>query len=518
MRHLKKYLLIVFVLGVVLLTPVQASARQRRIGDMGFHGGISESRHLPRTTETIILEQGSARNRTDTNIRMDYREIVFLQGFPWTFEGTKEVRNGNPDPNATAGTFRVEHRVFPSASTPDDGVIINRTQIFDVDFQRQGNQMIYTYIINRNTWRETITFPDGAVFVLDHQRSSMVVSVIEHSTPGVNYYRGDISARLFYVSNGETVTVEISGSFHGYSSVWSATETHRLDVQVDASDWALVYQIRPSVTVNKVLQFVQNEPTVISFEGNFRELHQSFAGLRYDIFFMPPWMQLDEPDMGTLSLDTFNVFEQLPAPDLTHLRGHSAEDDIHRLFAMQVLTGEPRFYVPEQAITRGQFLTALARAISLPVEEPAVTRNRQPVTITLFSDVDSNRPEFRYIQAVNRAGIGYGRADGSFHFDYPISRQEAFATIIRAMGLTSMALNPTVVTAFADSDSIANWAMRDLAVALQLGLIAPDANGNIHPNRAISKAEAATLLNSLIDYLREGIVSDYGEQIVNIPR
>jgi hypothetical protein len=268
------------------------------------------------------------------------------------------------------------------------------------------------------------------------------------------------------------------------------------------------------------MDFVQNETTIISFDGNFRELHQSFAGLSYTIFNRPPAMWAMD-DFGTVSMDTFNIFEQLPAVDVSFLRGHSAEDDIHRLFAMQVLQGDPRFYVPEQAITRGQFLTALARAIKLPVEEvvlPRPARGQQPVALSLFSDVDSNRPEFRYIQAIQRAGIAFGRADGKFYFDYPISREEAIVTTIRALGLTNMGLNPTVVVPFADSDRIANWAMREVGVAHMLGIIAPDENGNLHPRRAISKGEAATLLNQLLNFMREGIVSHYSEQIVNIVR
>jgi hypothetical protein len=182
------------------------------------------------------------------------------------------------------------------------------------------------------------------------------------------------------------------------------------------------------------------------------------------------------------------------------------------------LQGDPRYYVPNQAVTRGQFLTALARAIKLPVEEvvlPRATRGQQPPALSLFSDVDSNRPEFRYIQAIQRAGIAFGRADGKFYFDYPISRQEAIVTVIRALGLTNLGLNPTVVSPFIDSDDIAYWAIRDVNVALMLELIAPDNDGFLHPRRAMSKAEAAAMLNYLLDYLRNGIVSHYSDQIVN---
>ncbi|MCL1878141.1 MAG: S-layer homology domain-containing protein [Defluviitaleaceae bacterium] len=544
---MKKIIFCVTIFAAMLAFPVFAYARPHRIGDMGFHGGISESRHLPRTLETILLEQGNnnrarRRNRND-DIYMNYSEFIFLgiNGEPLLFEGRLAVTQGAPERDSDAGTYRIRHRVLPPAGAGDDAEIsITRTMYIDVEYARVGNQIIYSYIIDTDNWAEVITTPEGT-FTLDPLRSSLVVSIWEDQTPAISFYRGDISARLVYVfvagegddegedegededgvETGITI-VEKTGEFYGFATAWSATETHRTDVTVtNHLGQALQYQIRPSVTVNKDLQFVHNEPTVITFAGNYREMHRSFAGLRYDIFVMPQSMQLNVPTYGTHSMETFNVFEQLPVPDLSFIEGHPAEDDIHRLFAMQILQGDPRFFVPNQAITRGQFLTALARTIKLPVEEvtpPTARRGQQPVAIMLFADVDSNRPEFRYIQAVQNAGIAFGRADGKFYFDYPISRQEAIAVTIRALGLTNLGANPTVVSPFIDSDDIAYWAIRDVNAAFSLDIIAPDEHGNLHPRRAMSKAEAAAMINHLLDYMRNGIVSHYSEQIVNITR
>ena len=513
---MKKLVVLVFLLGFLLVPmAVEASIpRQHRIGDMGFHGGISESRHLPRTTETIILA-GTAPPATVT-INMDYKEFVFLGFVPEVFIGTMTVVNGSPANNSTAGTFNVTHSFAPNASTPLDGPTIFRTMPFRVNYRIEGNNMIYTYIINNAGWSDIITTSDGTVFVLDNLRSSFVVSVIEDRRPGVHYYRGDINARLFYTVGDDVVEVRKTGSFYGYSSAWSATETHRVDVSIVDGLEAMTLQIRPSVSVNKILQFIHNEPTIISFEGNFRELHQSFAGLRFDVFTRPTWM-FNEPTFGVINMDTDNVFEQLPAPDMSHIRGHPAEDDIHRLFAMQILQGDPRFFIPEQAITRGQFMTALARAINLPVETPPNARGRAAV-VHIFSDVSTERPEFRYIQAITHHGVAFGRANGSFAFDEPISRQEAVSTIVRALGLTRMGLDLSFHSPFADSDDIAYWAVRNVNIALGLGLINPDANGNFQPRLAISNGQAATLLNTMINYLREGIMIHYADEIVNIVR
>ena len=537
---MKKLFVLLCLLGF-LFVPMEAEAsipRQHRIGDMGFHGGISESRFLPRTTETIILA-GTARPATVT-INMEYQEYVFLNFMPQVFTGTMTVVNGSPANNSTAGTFNVTHTFAPNPGTALTGPVINRTMPFRVYYNLEGNNMIYTYSINANQWTETIVINEEVLiddvwvsvpqemFVLDARRSSFWVSVIEDRTPGVNYYRGNINARLFYqrsVNVGDVavewedagvVEVSKSGVFYGYSSAWSATETHRVNVTVNDGNWAMTYQIRPSVAVNKIMQFEHNEPTVISFEGNFLEVHQSFAGLRYDIFTRPNafW---EWPTFGTLNMDTENIFEQLPAPNMTHIRGHSAEDDIHRLFAMQILQGDPRFFIPEQAMTRGQFVTALVRAINLPVEQPPNARGRA-ATVHIFSDVSTDRPEFRYIKAANNHRVAFGRADGSFDFDGPLSRQEAAVSIVRALGLTRMGVDLSLLSPFADSSDIASWAIGYTNIALGLGIIGPDANGNFHPTRAISNAQAATFLNTMINYMREGIMIHYADEIVNIVR
>jgi hypothetical protein len=501
-----------------------------RIGDMGFFGGISQGRRLPHTTESLILQQGNGRNTRGTTINVNYQELIFLDGRPVQFDGTMAITNtapahiissatleGAPANLPRAGVFTKRFLVQPTAATAED-TLINRNMNFNVEYRVVGNQVIYTYRIVRNGWVETITTPEGA-FTLDNQRSHIGVSVIEDRTPGVNYYRGNTWARLYYVGPGdELVIVEQEGDFHGFYSAWAATETHRTNVSIWFGDeWALQYQIRPSVTVNNVMRWAQNEPSAISFAGNFQEVMQTFAGLRYDIFDPVPHFMWDEPKTGSSSLHHPNTFEQLPFADVSFLLGHPAEDDIHRLFAMEVLVGPPGNYIPNQAITRGQFMAALARALRLPTADPPrAVRGRDP--LPLFTDVTIHRAEYRYIDAVVREGVAQGREDGSFHFDRGITRQEAIVTVVRALGLGSMGMNPTVASPFADSNAIADWAIREVNVAYTLGFIAPDERGNIRPNDTISKGQAAALLNELIEYMRNGLANDYADQIVNITR
>jgi hypothetical protein len=530
----KKFAFSVITLMIfIFISPLAVNAR---IGDMGFFGGISQGRRLPHTTEMMIFQQGNGRNATRAStIDVNYQELIFLSGRPVQFDGVMQIMNNAPAHIAggstllnlpanlpRAGTFTKRYVVRPSIATADNAVI-QRNMNFNVDWRIVNNQVIYTYRIVRSNWSETIVTPEGT-FVLDNLRSQIGVSIFEDRTPGVNFYRGNVWARLYFVGAGdEVVIVEHEGDFHGFYSAWAATETHRTNVSVWSGDnWAMQYQIRPSVTVNNVMRWVQNEPTVISFIGNYQEVMQTFAGLRYDIFDPVPHFMWDEPRFGSSNLHHPNTFEQLPAPNLDFLRGNAAYDDIARLFAMEVLTGPPVHFIPGQVITRGQFMTALARALRLPTEEPprvtaAMLRNGR-LPVSRFSDVTVLRPEYRYIMAIYREGVAQGRQDGSFDFDAAITRQEAIATIVRALGLETIATNPTVAAPFTDSNLIADWAMREMVIAYQLGLIEPDDRGRINPNAPLSKGQAAALLNRLIDYMRTGLALDYADQIVNITR
>jgi hypothetical protein len=167
-------------------------------------------------------------------------------------------------------------------------------------------------------------------------------------------------------------------------------------------------------------------------------------------------------------------------------------------------------------------MTALAKAIKLPITEPAANtgrggRNQVPAVSYLFNDVNSTMPEYPYIMAIYNSGIAVGRDTGDFEFEKPIQRQEAFTVLVRALGLSILGMDPTAATFFVDDTDLAGWAKREVAVANMLGLISTDANGRIRPKDLITKGEAAALLNTFIEYMRNGLVSDYGEQIVNLP-
>jgi len=501
---------ILFLFGIVILMsffftcPVFAKSGK----GIGFWGGITEGTRLPKTTEVILAQTAANKN---SQMVMPYKELVFLSGSPVEYEGTIAIKTTGAAA-ADAGTFKVSYVI---AARSGDNASISRNITFNVNYRKEGSQTIYDY--ESTAWTENIS-SGGKTYRLVPSLSHFGVSILEDNTPGVSYFRGDLSQKTVYNDGTENVTLESSGSLYGYDCAWSNTETARIDSVISTGEWQMQYQTRPSVSVNKVLQYSENEPSVISFSGNYKEVMSNLSGLQYNIFVQPRQFY-GIAASGGISISTHNTFEQLTAPDLAFLKGHPAEQDVRRLFSMQILEGDAKRYIPAQAATRGQFVSMLVKAIKLPIERiPAGTAKKPAPMNIVFPDVMPGRPDYPYIMVSYKAGIASGRGKGLFQADAPIQREEAIVMMIKALGLSNLGQDPTALTPFADNASISDWARREISSAYRVGLIPPDNEGRLLPKANLTKAEAVAFINLLIDYMRTGIQLDYTEHIVNYPR
>lgn len=495
----------------MFLTSVGTIKADAKIGEMGFYGGITEGTRLPKSTE-ILLETTVRK----ANTPIVYKEIVALTGTPVEVDGLLTVKvSGTINDKDNSGKYTETHTVAPGGTDTDN--TISRTITYEVSWERSGVQIKKNFKVTK--WTETIRI-GGVEYRLQERQSHFDVSSLEFKSAGVTYYKADISERAVYSTGdaGAVTTTDTSGSLYGYDCAWSATETHRLDVQVSTDEWQMRYQVRPSVSVNKTLQYSSNEPAAMSFEGNYREVMQNTSALQYDITVLPRQFY-QTPTKGSASIATYNSFEQLFAPNVSQLKGSFAEADIKKLYSMGVLDGDTKFYVPNQAVTRGEFTTMLVKAIKLPIDtsyQTQTARGKKAVPINIvFPDVLPERADYPYIMAAYNAQLAIGRSLGNFYADSGMQREEAIVMIMRALGLSNLGLEPTPITPYADDASISDWAKKDIYAATVLGLIRPDEQGKIYPKQTMTKAEAAVLINQLIEYMRSGIQLDYTDHIVN---
>ncbi len=155
---------------------------------------------------------------------------------------------------------------------------------------------------------------------------------------------------------------------------------------------------------------------------------------------------------------------------------------------------ESRFY-PSEDCTRGQYAMMLAKAFRL---EPA---GGPPVFTDVREDYSVfDKPAFGHIQAAAAAGIIVGYPDGRYCPGLTITREQAFAMLVRALGLESYAREMgedevrRALRAFKDRGSISASLTGLIAVAARFGIVEGYPDGTLRPARAVSRAEAATVV------------------------
>lgn len=514
-----------------IVTASMAVTASAQIGDMGYFGGISDGTALPKTIDETLEPAGTSTKRT-----MNYKEMIWLSGKPVEFVGEIEVTTSGTTDKET-GTYKETYNITPNAYSNAD-ISIRRRLVLNVNYEKVpsidtpgGYQIVKNSSVD--TWTETVLV-DGITYTLDKDRSYFSKTSNEDIAGGVTYIKGNISSRGVYTTGneGEMVVQTNVGETYGYDQAWSSTETQRLNTTIEfrgaEKNWQLQAQLRPSVTVNKVLQYSPNEPTVTSFNGNYYEILQRENGLQYDILVQPQEFSRDVPKNGSTSIETFSDIEALRVPtslDLMALKGNGAEEDIKQLYSMKVLD-QPQYFKPSQGITRAQFMTAMVKALKLPLEANTSNtgnkknnnsnrNNKKAETIEyLFQDFSSQAEDYDYIKAAYNAGITVGRENGTFKPDELIPREEAFCVMTRALGMQNIAYSTLPYTSFTDNDEISDWAVNEIYYVAKLGIISPDEEGKIRPRETISKGEAAAMINSFVKYMRQKMQIDYIENIV----
>lgn len=172
------------------------------------------------------------------------------------------------------------------------------------------------------------------------------------------------------------------------------------------------------------------------------------------------------------------------------IAGHWAKEAIERAAKLGFVNGyEDGTFRPQGLVTRAEFATMLARAIHLPLNDKAELT---------FAD-QSSIPEWAKssISSAVNAGIVSGYEDNTFRSGQMISRAEITTMIVRASGVQA---DENKLSTFADQDQIPEWAYAFVTAAAEAGLIQGKGDNLFMPSDNATRAEAVTLLLSLLDY------------------
>ncbi|MDR2355139.1 MAG: S-layer homology domain-containing protein [Clostridiales Family XIII bacterium] len=152
------------------------------------------------------------------------------------------------------------------------------------------------------------------------------------------------------------------------------------------------------------------------------------------------------------------------------------------------LTGTNSFS-PGAPMTRAMLVTALYRAEASP-----------SVTLTdAFSDVTRGTPLSAAVSWARDAGIVSGMGDGTFSPEASVTREQIAAMLFRYARHTDADTRAAGdLSAFADADTIADWAAEALAWATGAGVINGMGDGTVAPKGTASRAQVAQMLFNYI--------------------
>jgi len=172
-----------------------------------------------------------------------------------------------------------------------------------------------------------------------------------------------------------------------------------------------------------------------------------------------------------------------------------------------LLNGSNGKIMPNDKLTRAQMAAIISRAFGAT----------EQASLTGFTDVSKSAWYFADIgKAVHMKTLnGY---NGLMRPDDPISREEAFAVLARALKLKDG--TAASFTAFSDKADVSNWAVGTTAAMIANGYV-HGADGKIKPKDNIKRKDFAVLMDNIVkNYIsKAGVVTEVkeGSVMINAP-
>ena len=141
---------------------------------------------------------------------------------------------------------------------------------------------------------------------------------------------------------------------------------------------------------------------------------------------------------------------------------------------------------PNSSITRAEVATIFFRLLNDDVRDKNLTRSNS------FSDVNRGDWYNTAISTMAALGILDGYSDGTFRPNEPITRAE-FAAIAARFDENAASGSASF------SDLSGHWAAGEISKAYQNGWVTGYSDGTFRPDRSITRAEAVTLINRVLE-------------------
>lgn len=172
------------------------------------------------------------------------------------------------------------------------------------------------------------------------------------------------------------------------------------------------------------------------------------------------------------------------------LAGHWAEESANNMGSRLVIEGDANGnFNPKATMTRGEFVTTLTKALGLFHAREGVER---------FADVEVESPYYEVVGISIDYGLLSGYGDGTFQPDRIMNRQEMMVVLAKAAALLKLeTINEKTMKDLLDYTKVSLWAEAYVEQNIQYGLI-QGYNGELRPSDAVTKAEVAVALETLL--------------------
>lgn len=429
-----------------------------------------------------------------------YEEYIFVSGQPVRFSGSVTVSE-----RETATQRTETYRYTLTGPLPKDKLTRSVSYVTDVNMKTEKGQT--TSQTSAKSYSEKITIGEETYTLDDYQLSQGTVT---DNRPASDYYSGNVAGRKIYKlkSDGSLVTVQFSGKNVGYENFWGATETQILEseIQMDTRTFFVTSKVSDSKT--KFLQYEPHDPSLSSFTGGYARIsEQSMIG---EYTYTLPDSSIEKT--VNVGQERVPLIERLIVPKFRDLNKHWAKEDIEQLYALGVFDDSSSFFSPGTQMNRYPFIVGVMKAADIRVlDQP---KKQKTPKKALFSDLDPQEKDYLYIESAYAKGISKGYSPTKFGPTKALTRAEAVAILIRALGLEYRAPDPGYKTSYVDDSSIPKWAKDSAYVATEIGLVYGDSNNRFNPTKPMTRAEASALTIRFLHFLEKDLKQNYRDDML----
>ncbi|NLV17374.1 MAG: S-layer homology domain-containing protein [Syntrophomonadaceae bacterium] len=453
-----------------------------------------------------------------------YQELVFVSGQPQVFVGTiKDSTRAKGDQIQTTLTYKLE-------DAEGNGDKLTRTVKLTSKIEKRGKQEVY--ISSLDSYTESVTV-GGQQYKVGKEAVFFSGSEVVDCQPMIDYSNGNWNLKKTYEAgrNMGRVIVEMNGQTDYYANAWGEGDSAQVQISVEGetvstqgekttSAWQGSARVVMNRTMARSLNYMATDPELISFSGGFIDEIREEQVLKatYNLPLVGDEGLLDNRrDKGELTLTGASLpqSKRLFVKECKDLRGHWARAAIESLCGLGAFEVTGNYFLPGVAMKRGEYIKAVMvvgeRAESTETQTNSTAKRRnEPVEEPIFLDVEADHPLFKYIQSASKMDIV--RGNGAVFNPYDnLTRAEAIAIMVKAMGLENLAPTPSYTTGYYDDAAIPLWAKDAVYVATNYGLIKGDLIGGnrlFRPLDIVTRAEAASMIDQFRVYLNQDFSQD----------